>query len=420
MKENAEHLVRSAISEEEWDLDEFVLEFLGNNTAPLQAFDSVAIAFCSRLSQKLFDTPSIRDAPEVVALAFWLRRKPINDLLQAFQALESDSVVRCPIDRVFHIPPANVDTLFVYSWVLSLLAGNRNVVRISERLSPVVKLLLAVVGRTLRDSEFADLAQRNAFIFTGHDDVISAKLSLASDLRVVWGGDATVQHFRQFPIPVMGRELLFPDRHSIAVLSAESVVLASDEEMERIANLFFNDAYWFDQAACSSPRLLLWHDPDGRFEADARSRFKAAVSGAVVSRGYETTASMAIEKQTAGFQAAAERPVIDYQAESNEATWIQLSGLNGYDRDHCGGGLFYEIVSQDVVRDLGAFVTRKDQTASYYGLELELRQQLVKSLNGRGIDRWVPIGQALDFGRIWDGRDLLQEFTRCVVSLPSI
>jgi hypothetical protein len=35
-----------------------------------------------------------------------------------------------------------------------------------------------------------------------------------------------------------------------------------------------------------------------------------------------------------------------------------------------------------------------------------------RSLNGSGIDRIVPIGQALAFGRFWDGYDLLAEFTR--------
>jgi len=35
-------------------------------------------------------------------------------------------------------------------------------------------------------------------------------------------------------------------------------------------------------------------------------------------------------------------------------------------------------------------------------------------LNGRALDRIVPIGQALQFGRFWDGNDLLQAFCRQV------
>src|SRR5229473_1854189 len=51
----------------------------------------------------------------------------------ARRLLTPGGVRRFPRGLVFHVPPANVDTIFVYSWALSALAGNRNVVRISPR-----------------------------------------------------------------------------------------------------------------------------------------------------------------------------------------------------------------------------------------------------------------------------------------------
>ena len=41
-------------------------------------------------------------------------------------------------------------------------------------------------------------------------------------------------------------------------------------------------------------------------------------------------------------------------------------------------------------------------------------RELAVAVNGRGIDRIVPIGQALQFSRHWDGYDLFAEFTRQV------
>jgi hypothetical protein len=38
----------------------------------------------------------------------------------------------------------------------------------------------------------------------------------------------------------------------------------------------------------------------------------------------------------------------------------------------------------------------------------------VRAANGRGVDRIVPFGEALTFGRFWDGYDLLAELTRRV------
>jgi hypothetical protein len=39
---------------------------------------------------------------------------------------------------------------------------------------------------------------------------------------------------------------------------------------------------------------------------------------------------------------------------------------------------------------------------------------LAAELSGRGVDRIVPFGSALTFSAIWDGYDLLAEFSRLV------
>ena len=44
---------------------------------------------------------------------------------------------------------------------------------------------------------------------------------------------------------------------------------------------------------------------------------------------------------------------------------------------------------------------------------MELRE-FIGSLNGRGIDRIVPIGQALSFDVIWDGFDFFESFSKLV------
>ena len=51
---------------------------------------------------------------------------------------------------------------------------------------------------------------------------------------------------------------------------------------------------------------------------------------------------------------------------------------------------------------------------SYFGFRTAELRDLGQRLNGRGVDRFVPIGQALTFNRFWDRMDLLQELTRRV------
>jgi hypothetical protein len=59
-------------------------------------------------------------------------------------------------------------------------------------------------------------------------------------------------------------------------------------------------------------------------------------------------------------------------------------------------------------------ITRKDQTITAFGWHSQELREFVRAILGRGVDRVVPIGQALQFNRYWDGYDLFTEFTRTI------
>ena len=158
----------------------------------------------------------------------------------------------------------------------------------------------------------------------------------------------------------------------------------------------------------------IWYDPDDRWAGPARERFHAAVMQAVTAHGYEAMTGAAIAKMVQSFQAIVEQSITSYEAPTNEATWLALDDLAEYRRESAGGGIFYEYVSQDLHKDLTLLLTARDQTATYFGIEPDRIKNLARSVNGRGVDRWVPVGRALDFDRIWDGYDLLQEFGKKV------
>ena len=63
-----------------------------------------------------------------------------------------------PRGLVFHLPPQNVETVFLYSWALSYLAGNANIVRlpqeISARMRAIVDLFLDRLAAQGDESRF--------------------------------------------------------------------------------------------------------------------------------------------------------------------------------------------------------------------------------------------------------------------------
>jgi hypothetical protein len=321
---------------------------------------------------------------------------------EEFAAGAVAGIERVPRGLAFHVPPSSVDTMFVYSLAVSLLVGNRNVVRLSQRRSETTEVLVDALNAALDDHP--DVARTLAVVSYGHELEPSALLSRAADVRVIWGGDATIETIRALPLAPHATELLFGDRFSLAVVDAAS---SEDDLPQRL----FNDAYWFDQMGCSSPRLVVG------VGAGADARLEALFDGLereIERRGYELELGAVLAKRAYAYGALADRPVARFRELGNALTVLELSTLERFDRTHPGAGLFYAIALRSL-DELAPFVVRKDQTMTVSGIDHERLARFVRRVNGRGIDRIVPFGEALTFGRYWDGYDLLAELTRRVV-----
>jgi hypothetical protein len=378
----------------------------------LRPFDLRTLAFAAELSRALSSNRALRAHGEVQALAFWLRPAETRRLAERFAVLEGDESVLVPRGTVFHVPPSNVDTLFVYSWALALLAGNRNVVRLSTRLGGVGAAVADAVQRVLERTEHADVAASTAFVRYGHDAARTEALSALCDVRVLWGGDAAVSTLRAVPLPPHATELVFPDRYSGSVLDAAAVEALDDAGRDALADRFANDAFWFDQRACASPRLVAWI---GAPEAMARVApdFWARVAAAASRRGVFAEAGTAIGKLTAAAGCAADEDVQSVHRVSPEVTVVRLRALDGLRRVAPGGGLFHEVALPSLDA-LAPYLARRDQTLTVFGIARDELVRAARAFNGRGVDRLVPVGQALAFHHVWDGYDLLQQFTRRV------
>lgn len=376
----------------------------------LAPYDPVVMEFCAAFAQRL--SRRARGFPELQALAFWMRRAELARLKADFEALANDRTVLMPRGLVFHVPPANVDTIFIYSWLMSVLAGNRNVIRLSSRETEQMDLILDVLNETLAEDAFAPMQSNTVMLSYGHDQAITTALSLAADVRVIWGGDRTVTTIRQSPLAPHATELTFPDRFSLAAVHAQRYLQETQEQHRTLAERFFNDAFWFDQMGCSSPRLLVWVGDDAAVKAASQTFFRH-LQAVTTAKGYQVDTATAISKLTFGLQAALNHPVERFERLSNEVAVLPLAHFAEVRGEFCGAGLFYQLAANDLT-DLVPHIERRDQTLSHHGFEPGELRQLVTQLNGRGLDRLVPFGEALNFNRYWDGYDLLQAFTRRV------
>lgn len=376
-------------------------------------FAEEVTAFTARLSSIILGDPRSRPLPEVVALGYWLRPASIRRLAERFATLDGGVGVRGPVGVALHIPPANVDPIFAYSWLLALLCGNASIVRLPRRRGAVADLLLDQIAVALRDHPA--IAAVTAFVEYGHDDAITAALSAEAGLRIIWGGDETIRHIRSLPLSPRGKEVVFADRRSFAAIAAPAFLALDDSAAYTLMDRLALDVFLFDQMACSSVRMLAWCGSPQAVEA-ATQRAIPLLRKAAADRGFTVEPAAALAKYAACQRLAMDFPVSGIDWGDGRLAVIELDpGTPPLwpETDHTGGGLLLQTRINDLA-DLIPLVDLRVQTLAQYGFDRDDLAEFVRRLNGRGIDRIVPLGSAMDFAAIWDGYDLLAEFTRLV------
>jgi hypothetical protein len=229
-------------------------------------------------------------------------------------------------------------------------------------------------------------------------------------MRVIWGGDHTVSTIRRLALPPHADEIVFGDRFSLAAIEAAAYLTLDESRRTGLAKQFFDDSFWFDQMACSSPRLVVWCGTQTD-QVTASADFFPRVNAYALQRTVAQPAQ-SMHRFLSSCSAVLDRPVSGYRRFATLSV-LTLSTLTEFRRDHPGGGLFFECHVKRLV-DIAPALRRRDQTLTWFGFEANELKNLVSRLNGRALDRIVPIGQALQFGRFWDGHDLLQSFCRQV------
>ncbi len=361
------------------------------------------------LSRSLLKHDLLRREPAAAALGFWLRPASLKELEAAFPN-ETD-VCRVPAGLVVHITPANVDTMFVYSWALSFLAGNANVVRLTTQASPLLERLVEVLSDVFAHHPAATAG--NYFVTYGHDDAITASLSAICDLRIVWGGDETVRRIRSVPLNPHAGERCFASKRSLAAIKTSAYTGLSDGARQKLAEQMAGDLIPFAQMACSSPHQVFWIG-ESKDEVATISEFGCRVEVAMHAKASGQDLGAAVRRINSSFAAAASGQIGRVILGGHSASLIADSPAKTEQQDPCGVGLLFHSTCSSVA-EMVSLLRPDHQTITYYGLDDHERSLLAMQAGLAGIDRIVPFGRALEFTPLWDGYSLWHDLTRGVV-----
>lgn len=372
------------------------------NTPALPMFSEKAVRFMSALSREILKDKRTRRNVDVTSYAYWIR----NSSLEKTKERHLDYQNRIGRGVAFHVAPSNVPVNFAVSMTSSVLAGNVSVIRVSNKRFEQVEIVCDAMNRLL-EKEYNDMQPYFCLIRYEHDDDITQFLSDICDIRIVWGGNQTIETIRRAQLPPRAIEMTFADRHSLAIIDSDFYL---EQNAEEIAKGFYTDTYYTDQNACSSPRLVVW---TGNQTTKAQERFWKSLHEKVVLE-YEMKPIQAVDKYASLCMLGMEREGVKLISDDNYIVRVQLDRLDSQVMEYKNaGGYFFEYCAKEL-KEILPVLTKKCQTISVLGIDKKDIRKLVFDYGVRGVDRIVPLGETMGLEFIWDGYKMIENMTRFV------
>ena len=368
-------------------------------------FSDDIVEFLNDVSRAILKDKASKAYSDVVTFGFWIRKASILKLKERFE--KNDNAIHLGKGIVFHIAPSNVPVNFAYSMAAGLLNGNANIVRVPSKDFEQVCLLVNAFNNVLE--EHPHMKPYVLFVRYGREKEINDLFSSIADVRVTWGGNSTISELRKSPLPPRSGEITFADRYSLAVIDSDSYLAM--ENKGKAAEDFYNDTFFSDQNACTSPRIIVW---TGKRIKEAKDTFWAE-EHSLVKQKYTIQAIQSVNKLTSSYLISAIEPGCKVEEhEDNLIVRVSVPKVTDFLMDYKdNSGYFFEYECEDILTIKDLCNDKRCQTIAYIGNSSAVLPLINSGV--KGIDRVVPIGKTMDFDMIWDGYNLPALLTRTIV-----
>ncbi len=372
----------------------------------IEPFNSSIINFLNDFSKELNKNKKIQNYPDLKALSFFCREKNILIFKKKYN---SPSSIRYGLGLLFHITPSNIPTNFAYSLIFGLISGNSNIIKVPSKKFVEIDLICKCLNITLKLKRYSKIKDMIAIIRYSDNNEITKKLSLMCDGRLIWGGDKTVKTIKKFDTKSKNIDIPFSDRYSIALINSDYFLKLPEYKKRVLILNFYNDTYNVDQNACSSPHIVLWY---GNYFLKAKEIFWSKLNE-LVKKKYNPPLISSIDSYAElASNLIKNNNIKSYKIFNPSLYVITLNNIKSQEfLEKTKWGFFYEYKINNLI-DIEYLVKKKLQTLTYTGFTKKYLSNFFRKYNFNGIDRVVPIGQALNINLIWDGYDMIKLLSR--------
>ena len=134
---------------------------------------------------------------------------------------------------VFHIAPSNVPVNFAFSLVMGMLSGNSNIVRMPSK-NEQVDIIVNAVNSLAKIAKHSVISDRIVIVRYDRGSDATKQFSLCCNVRIIWGGDNTVNQIRKNMLSPRAFDVSFADRYSICAINVKSYI--NYDKTDKIAN----------------------------------------------------------------------------------------------------------------------------------------------------------------------------------------
>ena len=374
------------------------------------------LTLLNSFSRAIISDDSVKKIEGIAFLSNWLRMSNLEkllilnlgkiDCLNQFQGSGNKRSKAQPKGIISHWIAGNIPTLSIFSLVQSMLVRNANILRIPEQSIDATISLLKIFSNLKEKGIYgSDLLQTISIVYyPSSDNVSNSKLSMISDVRVVWGGLAAVQSIQNLPKKEHCEDIIFGPKYSFSVLDSE---MLDSDELEKYIRRFATDVVAFEQSACSSPHVFF---VEAKQESEKFSKvlnyFENELSRLMLSMPKisinQVTATKIINKR-AEYGLSTNKNVIC----SKENDWTILIDGNVKLEDPIQSRTIWIKPVSSIMETID-LITKNIQTIGCGILNKEKLIEFVDLATFKGVARCVAPGQMNIFDSPWDGIFFLQ------------
>jgi hypothetical protein len=226
------------------------------------------IALFADFAARLLRDPRTKSLEGCMFLSAWLGSNNLRQLLElnlngnpayldGFVPYGRNYLAAKPQGLVAMWMAGNVATLPMFSLVPALLAKNVCLVKLAYAEPDGTDQLLAVLAEAQAgDMRGADILDAIAVVwFDYHNRELNEQMSLAADMKIIWGGAEAIKAITALPRREHCGEIIFGPKYSIGLIGRKKIE-SQPEKLDETVAAFVRDIAIFDQRACSAPQTI--------------------------------------------------------------------------------------------------------------------------------------------------------------------